>query len=618
MEKEKELSQKTEADQKETGLSQENSGLTNQHDNDEGLHHGDEEEEHEAEDFSQYTKSQLASMAQDLLESEDFVKADRKLRDIKHAFDELREADKNNALQKFIGQGGDEEGFDYKPDAAEQKFDAAYKQIKEKKAGQVREFEKQREKNLVIKNELLEKLRNLVDAEETNVSINKLKEIQKQWQSTGPVAPQHARNLWANYSALLDRFYDNRSIYFELKELDRKKNLEAKSEICERAEKLIEESNLNHAIKTLNELHEEFRHIGPVPREEQEALWQRFKAASDKIYSRRKDFVDELKQKQQANLSVKKAIVEKVKPFSSFHSESIKEWNQKTKEIQEVQKEWEAAGSVSRDAGKEVNKAFWTSFKSFFNNKNAFFKQLEGVREENLQKKEELVKKAQDLKESTDWNATAQKIKHLQNEWKNIGPVPEKKREEVYQRFKEACDYFFNQKRSQSSQVDKEYQENLKQKQAICEQIEQLAEKKSTDVDKLTQLQEEWATIGFVPRSQIKSIQNRYAQAIDKFLDASKDLNSEEKQTIKLAIEINKIKAEPNANQKIYRKEMAIRKQIHVIENDVSLWKNNLEFFSNSKTADKLKVEFDKKIEKANQEIEQLKEQLRIIQSMEE
>ncbi|MDN5204913.1 DUF349 domain-containing protein [Fulvivirgaceae bacterium BMA10] len=563
-------------------------------------------------DYSESTKEELVKVIQKLAKSNDVKRVDTVLKLIDPVFNKIKNEERDQALKAFVAGGGEESDFSYKDDQVEI-YDATHRLLKDKKNKYYSDLELQKQRNYEKANEVLENLRKLVDGEETTTSINSIKEIQAEWKAIGQVPGQHAKNLWANYNALMDRFYDNRSIYFELKELDRRKNLKAKLELCERAEKLDEIENIKDAIKVLNELHDEFKHQGPVPKEEQEGVWQRFKAASDKIYAKRKVFHDQLKKELEENFVAKGKLAEEVQAFATYDSNRIVEWNQKTKEILELQKRWEAIGGLPREKAKEVNKPFWTGFKAFFNNKNHFFKKLEGQREENLKLKEELVEKAIALQESTDWEKTANDLKHLQADWKNIGPVPEKFRNEIYKRFKDACDHFFNNRRANLKEVEKEYFVNLEKKEEICNKIMKLAEEGSSDVDALAALQEEWNHIGFVPRNAIKKIQSKFTEAVDAFIEKAQELDEEDRNKLKLTIQLHSLKGTPNSDRKLNKKEFNIRKQITNIENDISLWKNNLEFFANSKNADQVREEFESKIDKATKELENLKEQLRII-----
>ncbi len=567
------------------------------------------EEEEEDLNFDNSTKEELLQKIREINKEDRIPVVDRVLKALKPRFDELYENERTSALNKFELDGNDPSNFDYQGDETDKAFLTTYNELRSKRNRYYRDLENQKEENLHRKQQLLEELRVLVDGEESNASINAVKEIQNKWRNTGPVPGAHNKTMWANYNALLDRFYDQRSIYFELKDLDRKKNLKLKEELCERAEALVELEDLKVAIVHLNELHEEYKHIGPVPKEDQEPLWQRFKTASDAVYARRKDFFDHLKVEFEANYDKKKELAVEAEGFVNFNSDSIKDWNAKTKEIQDLQKRWEVIGGLPRDKAKAINKQFWGSFKKFFNNKNHFFKQLEGKRDENLKLKEELIAKAEELKNSEDWNGTTQKYKQLQADWKEVGPVPEKVRNETYKRFKDACDHFFNRRRAQNSEQEKAYEENLKQKLDICDQLEAIADRDEINLDDVYDLIDSHATLGFVPRNAIKKDRSRFEQATNKILSLE-DLEEGDRQDLQNHIQMSRMKNTPGGDRKIQRKEHSIKRKISELENDISTWNTNMEFFAASATADKLKADLQKKIEAAEAELEGLKSQL--------
>ena len=572
-------------------------------------------EELTSKDYSKYSKEALVDVMQELTKIDSFKTQDAVLALINPIFSKIKNDERTEALEKFIADGGDKDGFDYYDELTE-KYYATFKYIKEKKTKYFKEQGQQKLANLEKANTALERLRELVDGKESTSSMNAVKELQVEWKTIGHVPPQHSKTLWANYNALMDRFYDNRSIYFELKELDRKKNHTLKSILCEKAESLEKETNLQKAINVLNELHDEYKHVGPVPRVDQESLWQRFKAASDKVYERRRAHYGEMKKDLEANLVLKLGLCEKVQEFVSFDSDRITDWNKKTKEVLELQKQWDTIGGVPREKSKDVNKPFWTGFKKFFSNKNNFFKKLDGERGENLKRKEALTEKAIALQDNTDWNKTADALKALQNDWKEIGPVPEKKRNETYAKFKAACDAFFNNRRSQFKEEEKSYKVNLKLKNEICDKIDALAKEKSTDIDQLTALQQEWNGIGFVPKKNINSSHEKFEKAVQGFVDAS-DMPEDEKAKFSLSVQINAMKGKPDAGRRLEKKEFSIRRKVGSLENDIALWNNNLGFFANSKNADAVKKEFDDKISKATEELNKLKAQLRMIRSIE-
>jgi hypothetical protein len=575
-----------------------------------------DDSEHVHVDYSNYNKSQLVGVIKDLVKDNNLRKVDAVLKDIKPLYDELRERERASAFQKFVSEGGSENDFEYKGDTLDQTFDANFKLIKDRRVQHFRQQEEQKNDNLKKKLDIIEKLRVLVDAHDQANQFETFKELQKEWRTTGPVPLTQAKTLWANYHALEDRFYDNQSIYFELKELDRRKNLEAKLELCARAERLSSVEIIKDAIRELNELHHEFKHIGPVPKDDKENVWQRFKAASDAVYARRDSYLQNLQQELHKNLEEKNKLGDEAQAYATFQTDRIKEWNEKTKEILELQKRWEVIGGLPRAKAKEVNKKFWAAFKTFFNNKNNFFKKLDEEREANLQLKNELVKKALELRESHDWEKTSNDLKTLQQKWKDVGPVPEKFREKVFKEFKDACDYFFAQRRGQQGKVELEQIDNLNVKTAICEELERHIQDGTANVELLKDLQDRYNNVGFVPKKDISAIKNRYHEAVEKFVAMIPDLSANDKERVLLENQLSDLKNDPMADRKIYQKEQAIRKKISKVENDIALWKNNLEFFGKSQNAAKVREEFNEKIKEATEHLQQLKQQLKLLRTM--
>ncbi|UZD23496.1 DUF349 domain-containing protein [Algoriphagus halophytocola] len=573
----------------------------------------EEDEEHEEEiDLSVMSKVELLSLLKSKVKADKPQRVDKLIHDIKAAFDEFTNKEKDEALEKFKAEGGVEDDFDFRPSEEEKEFNVHYYEFKKQLNTLRKEAEQQKESNLQAKTDLLNKLRELVDGEETTLSMSAIKSIQEEWKSIGAVPSSQNRSLWASYNALMDRFYDNRSIYFELKELDRKKNLESKLELVEKAEALKEVKDLKAAIKMLNELHEEFKHIGPVPRDEQEALWQKFKAASDAVYDRRKDFYEGQKEVYKENQEKKEALIASLSEFVEFKASRIRDWNNKTKEILEIQKAWEKIGPVPRESGKEINKSFWAAFKQFFHNKNLFFKELDEIRATNQTKAEELIAKAEELKNNTDWQNTANALVKLQQDWKKLGPTPEKSRDALYRQFKGACDFFFENRRNANKQSNAEFEENLVKKQELCKKITEAASKDEVKEEELTAMVAEFNEIGFVPRKAMKEIQATFKEAVDVYLEKL-DPQGEGREDFLFRLNLNRIQSDPNAVKTLNKKEHGIRKQITELENNITLWKNNLEFFASSRTADKLKDQFDVKIQKAEEEIQKLKSKLSIL-----
>ena len=568
-------------------------------------------------DFANYSKEDYLTLIKKLGEESDYRKFAPILREIKPLFDDLVNHEKKIAREAFIAEIGNDEGFDYKDDATTTEFYKIYNEIQKDRTAQIAKIEAEKEMNLQRKNEILEKIRKLTESEESQASIDELKKLQSEWKEIGQVPGQHNRSLWASYNALIDLFYDKRSIYFELKELDRKKNLATKLALCEKAEKLVEYESIKQAIKELNELHEEFKHIGPVPKEEQENLWQRFKTASDRVYDKKREFIKQREEEKVENYGKKLELCEKITPYAEFQSDKMTEWNAKTKEILQIQKEWEAIRFIPRDKIKELSKKFWTPFKAFFNNKNAFIKTLDEEREANLKLKEELCVEAENVVESDqDGRAIAEKLKELQRKWKEIGPVPSKFRQSIYERFKKTCDSFFEKRRERYANQEKEYEANLVKKEELCKTIEAhnpTEEEESKDV--LNKYIDNWKAIGFVPKKDKRDIQKKFEEALYSYIEKLQ-LPLEAQEKLNLFIDVTLSKESPFANKKLKQKESAIRRKINKLENDIDVLRNNIGFLANSKKADKLKESLEVQIKDHASQLKVLKAQLKALKDI--
>jgi hypothetical protein len=596
-------------------------------------------EEHEAEvsdvDYSQLSKEQLVKILENELASitteakpSSLKKAEAAVRDIRAVLDQLKAKDREQALKVFIADTGSEDGFEYKYDAETQRIEALCREIRDQKTAFYHGLEKEKDKNLNNKTALLQRLRVLLDEEgvkETDAagmknSWEEFKKIQEEWKQAGNVSSPHNGTLWATYNALIDRYFSNRNIYFELKELDRRRNADLKAELCTKVEELgksLENRPMTREI--LNEatnIFEEYKHLGPAPKEDQEILWQRFRAAMDVLYQAQREQFAEQKKSMQENYEQKVQIFDLIFPFTEYTSGSIKEWNAKTKEIMAFQDQWVAMkGIMPREEGKELSKKFWGALKTFFNNKGEFFRQLESKREQNLDLKTQLCVEAEAiLATGEDTAANTQRVIELQKRWKGIGQVPEKYKDSIYDRFKLACDAYFNQKRAKNKEVEVEFEDNLKRKVDLLERIEAAAADKSeSSLNLLTAFKSEWSSIGFVPKKDMQAINKRYIAAINTYVSAIGQLSTKEKEQAVLESEVSLVREGDNGKGLI-RKENDIRRKVTQLEGDISLWQNNIEFFAKSKTSDRLKLEFERKINQAKDQVSELKRQLVIIQ----
>jgi hypothetical protein len=581
------------------------------------------------EDFSNYSKKDFVDLVDRLLESmnsrslslADVKNIDNALKVVRTAFDDIQQQEKTAAQKAYVEENGSDEGFEFKNDNFAIRFEGIAIQIREKRQAFFQKLEREKEDYFEVKTRLLQRLREIVDIEEKGESKNNwesFKALQTEWKNAGNINSPHNGSLWSAYNALVDRYFDIRSIQNELKDLDRKKNIEAKEAVVIKIEEiatLLKDTPINNVtLKKANELLQEYKHIGPGPREEQDALWERLKKAFDVIYDKKRELQKESAELSEEVLKAKEALLEQLKAFLSFNSDSINEWNAKTKEVQALQDQWNAIkGGMPREKGKEVSKNFWSSLKQFFKHKSEFFAKLEAKREANYVAKNGLVQSAKEILEKGDYSApNTNRIIDLQKKWKTIGHVPEKYKDSLFEEFKAICDTYFNNKRDESKTQDSEYDKNLEGKTAICVEIESLVEAGDTDLGKLPDFKKRFNAIGYVPRKDMKTIQDRFIKAINAYVKASSGLEKSEKDKLMLQNEAEVVlKSGGNLN----KAESDLRRKIKSLEDEITLTKNNLEFFGFSKNADKLKAEYQKKIDKGEAELKELSAKLKLILS---
>ncbi len=580
-------------------------------------HHEDlNDDEHGFPDIANYSQKELLAELKNLNLDYGLQKAAAFLRDLKQHFEDIVENERVEAKEQFTRNGGLEEDFQFKKDELTLEFEKTYGKLRAEISDKLSAIEEEKEKNLRVKSAILDKLRELTSGEETSSSLSQFKDLQNEWRNIGAVPSAYSREIWANYNALVEMFYNNRGIYFELKELDRKRNLEAKIDIIEKAEKLGLEENIGEAIKELKKLHEEYKLIGPVPKEEQEALWSRLKQASDQVYQKRGEFNVAREKTQKENLEKKQALIELLKAYDTFDSSDIREWKEKTNELLEIQNSWKNIGLVPKDQTKNISKEFWSLYKGFFRKKDAFFKSIESQKQENLKKKQALCETAEALQDNEDIEATTDAIKKLQAEWMKIGSVPIKEKEAVFKRFNVACDHFFNRKRALFAEQEKEYEINLNKKLDVVARIKRLADSGATNPEAIRELQEEFNSIGFVPKNSVKEVKEGYKEAVEMFLKKlANSEHSEEQSNLKLELEVSALKSGPDARKKLHKKENEVLKKIQNLKMDIQSWNTNIDFFANSANAEKLKVQILQNIENAKKELKELEDQIYIIRN---
>ena len=514
-----------------------------------------------------------------------------------------------------------------KVDKAEKKVDKAKKKVEIVEKGLEKDEEKKEKlenesetpevnpaKQLKKKKEIIRVLRELVNGVENKDTFNNVKDLQNAWKDIGHINNSKDKSLWTTYNALLDRFYDNRSIYFELKDLDRKKNLELKNAICEKAEKLVDNSNIMRAVSSLNELHAEFKHIGPVERDKQEDIWNRLKNASDEVYKKKKDFIANIKESLNENLEKKSKLLDEINKIKNFKSDKFKEWNNKTKEVLSLKDKWNSIGGVPKSSTRNISKEFWNSFKEFFSNKSKFFKKIDDSFKANLDLKKALVDKVNELKSSDDWENTSKEIQSLQQEWKKIGKVPMKNKDSIFKEFKDACDIFYERMRVEDKDTIKMHDDNLEKKLSTCEAIEKLFDNKEFDQDEFFKLQVKFLEIGHVPKDKVETVKEKFKKTIDVVVEKSSSLmNKDDFDKFKFIIELNSLAKNPYSKNKIIKKKSDLIKKINAIQSEIKNLKNNIYYLKESVAAENLKKEYMEKINNSDKEIESLKLQLNLI-----
>lgn len=515
---------------------------------------------------------------------------------LKQTFYKLHKSDQEAERKAFIEKGGNAEDFTPTPNPLETLFKEIMGEIKEKRSALSAALEQEKEENLAKKLEILEKMKTLTEStEDTTAIYNEFKQLQQEWNDIKQVPSGRQNELWRSYQLYTEKFYDMVKLNNEFREYDFKKNLEQKTHLCEAAEKLAEETDVISAFHQLQKLHQEFRTIGPVAKELRESLWARFKAASTVINRRHQQHFEELKEKEQNNLDQKTVICEIVESMEYDTFTTFSDWEDKTQEILALQAKWKTIGYAPQKMNVKIFERFRSACDEFFHRKAAFYKSIKENMAKNLEKKRELCEKAEALKESTDWKATAELLTQLQKEWKNIGPVSKKHSDSIWKRFIGACDYFFEQKNKATSSQRSIEMENLAKKENIIQQLTELQESSNQEetTEKIRQLTKEWNEVGFVPFKDKDRIYKTYHALIDKF-----NLSATEKK-------LSNFKSSLNKETNLYREREKLMRTYEGLKNDIHTYENNLGFLSSSsKKGNNLVTDITRKIERLKADLD--------------
>lgn len=558
------------------------------------------------------TKGEILEYIKKLAQSSD-IPGKLELDSLKQNFYRIHKAELTQKKAAFVEAGGNPDEFVPEADADEQTFKEWMRIIKEKRAEIMAEQERQKSENLQKKFDILDKIKAMISSpEEANQSYNEFKELQAEWKSITNVPADKVNELWKNYQLYTEQFYDLLKLNHEFREYDFKKNLEIKTRLCETAEKLAEEEDVISAFQQLQALHQEYKETGPVAKELREEIWIRFKNASTVINKKHQQHFEDIKIKEEENLSKKTALCEQIEAINPENLKTFADWEQATQEIIQIQAAWKEIGFAPQKMNVKIFERFRAACDKFFEQKAAFYKQLKENQNHNLELKKQLCEKAESLKESTDWKATGEILTKLQKEWKAIGPVPKKYSESLWKRFIGACDYFFEQKGKATSSAHSQEHENLEKKKGIIEQLRNLAVEEIEEVaDTVRQLAKEWNETGHVPFKEKDKIYAEYRELADKLFDAINKSNA--KRRINNFKNTLKSSAEKGGNSLSRERERLIRAYENM-KNEIKTYENNLGFLSfSSKKGNSLVNELNKKVEKLKEELEILKEKIKAI-----
>ena len=488
--------------------------------------------------------------------------------------------------------------------AIEAAFKDLYADYKRERAEYNKEQEKERENNLVAKEAVIEDLKNLVEKQEdVSATFPAFREIQARWRSIGPVPNQKFRDINDTYQFYVEKFYDMVKINRDLRDLDFKKNLEAKEAFCEAAEKLAENDNIVSAFHELQKLHEQWKEFGPVAKEYRDSIWERFRAATAVINKRYQAHFEGLKEKQEENLAAKTALCEKVEEIAAREVGSSSEWNALTKEIEKIQAEWKGIGFASKKENQKIYDRFRAGCDKFFEKKRLFYSAYKDNMNENLEKKMALIEEAEALKTSTEWKKATEEFINLQKKWKEIGAVPRKKSEQLWKRFRAACDEFFAE-RDKQNKPENDFYGNLKAKKHLIEEIKAFVPEDEAQAEAaMHDFDEKWHAIGFVPFKEKESINRSFREAMQEKFPTFGERGPRRD---------NRQAARAPRSEK----DILIQKY-NALQQDIDTYENNIGFFAMSKNSEPLIKQMQQKIEDAKQELKALEEKIRTVESEE-
>lgn len=532
---------------------------------------------------------------------------------LKTVFYKLHIAEREARLKEYIDGGGNPETYQVVPDQDEETFKAQMAVIREKRAQIMQQQEAEKQANLEKKLEIIEKIKAMATSpDEAGKSYNEFKELQLQWKDIKNVPADKANELWRNYQLYVEQFYDLLKLNSEAREYDFKKNLEMKTKLCEAAEKLADEEDVISAFHQLQELHQQYREIGPVAKELREEVWARFKAASTVINKRHQQHFEDLRAKEEENLARKTALCEKVEELGKAENKGAADWEKRSKEIIDIQNEWKTIGFAPQKMNVKIFERFRAACDDFFGRKAEYFKALKVTFSENIEKKKALVEKAQALADSTDWKATSDKLIALQKEWKTVGMVPKKLGDQLWQEFLGACNKFFEARNAAGAGQRNEEHANLEKKKGIIEQLKALAENAAEATkEKVQALTEEYNKVGHVPYKEKDKLYEAYHEVLDRIY---KELNISTKRRRLNDFKANIKNVAKRGEEALDNERGRLARRFEQLKQEIQTYENNLGFLNaSSKKGNSLIDEMNRKVQHLRDDLELVRQKIKAI-----
>lgn len=532
---------------------------------------------------------------------------------LKTVFYKLHIAEREARLKEYIDGGGNPETYQVVPDQDEETFKAQMAVIREKRAQIMQQQEAEKQANLEKKLEIIEKIKAMATSpDEAGKSYNEFKELQQQWKDIKNVPADKANELWRNYQLYVEQFYDLLKLNSEAREYDFKKNLEMKTKLCEAAEKLADEEDVISAFHQLQELHQQYREIGPVAKELREEVLARFKAASTVINKRHQQHFEDLRAKEEENLARKTALCEKVEELGKAENKGAADWEKRSKEIIDIQNEWKTIGFAPQKMNVKIFERFRAACDDFFGRKAEYFKALKVTFSENIEKKKALVEKAQALADSTDWKATSDKLIALQKEWKTVGMVPKKLGDQLWQEFLGACNKFFEARNAAGAGQRNEEHANLEKKKGIIEQLKALAENAAEATkEKVQALTEEYNKVGHVPYKEKDKLYEAYHEVLDRIY---KELNISTKRRRLNDFKANIKNVAKRGEEALDNERGRLARRFEQLKQEIQTYENNLGFLNaSSKNGNSLIDEMNRKVQHLRDDLELVRQKIKAI-----